>query len=194
MSMGPNALQQGTLSIASFYATKMMTTGQGGAIFTDHEQLADELRDLISYDNREDYKLRFNYAPTDLAAALGLAQLKRLDEFLAQRKELANTYDQLIQQHCPDLLAQPNGLSSDYPYLFRYWIKSKHKQALQEHLEKKNIESKSPVYKPLHQYLGFEDSDFPHCTQSQREVLSLPFYPGLQTKDLQRVVEALKSF
>lgn len=194
MSMGSQALSQGIVSIASFYATKMMTTGQGGAVFTDDEQLADEIRDLISYDNREDYKLRFNYAPTDLGAALGLTQLQRLDDLLEQRKELANNFDELLRQHCPQLLALPEGLATDYPYLFRYWIKSKYKPTLQNHLAELNIEAKSPVYKPLHRYLEFKDNDFPHSSQAQQEILSLPFYPGLKKKDLQRVVKALAEF
>lgn len=194
MSMGPEALSQGVISIASFYATKMITTGQGGAIFTDNEQLADLLRDLIDYDNREDYKPRFNYAPTDLSAALGLSQLERLDGLLEQRKNLAMLYDEQIQKNCPELLAQPGGLSQDYPYLFRYWVKSKQKTKLQEYLASLSIESKSPVYKPLHQYLGLKDEAYPNASEAQRKILSLPFYPGLNKQDIQRVVEALAKF
>jgi len=189
MSLGPNALKQGSLAITSFYATKMITTGQGGAILTDDDSLAEEVRDLINYDNRENYRLRFNYAPTDIAAALGLSQLKKLDQLLEKRRQITLYYDKKLQE-----LLSPNGLGQDYPGLFRYWIRSEEKNALIEYLSQHNIEAKAPVFKPLHQYLSLKDIDFPHSTKAFNTFVSIPFYPDLKEQDIDRVVEKIASF
>ena len=193
MSLGKGALSQGIASITSFYATKMMTTAQGGAILTDDEALANELRDLIAYDNRESYKLRFNYAPNDLGAALGLSQLSKLDSWLEKRNELALTYDKLIQSKCPELLTLPDGLSKHYPHLFRYWVRSNHKDSLIAFLAQYNIEAKAPVYKPIHQYLNLSEEDF-HRNKAFDQFVSLPFYPGLAPKDIEYLVDKLTLF
>ena len=191
MALGPQALQQGAVSIASFYATKMITSAQGGALLTDDLGLAEELRDLIAYDNRETYRQRFNYAPNDLCSALGSAQLAKLDGFLARRQALAEQYDTLLREKCPGLLAQPGGLSQHGPGLFRYWVLVSHREACIQHLAKFGIEAKSPVYKPLHRYLGESDRLFPNASWLQESVLSLPYYPALRDQDLEQVVERL---
>ena len=191
MALGPKALRQGSVSIASFYATKMITSAQGGAILTDDPAIAEEVRDLIAYDNRETYRQRYNYAPNDLCSALGRAQLAKLDVFLARRHALAEQYDELIKQNCPGIFAQSGGLSQHGPGLFRYWVLVGNREACIQHLANSGIESKSPVYKPLHSYLGMSDELFPHATWLQASVLSLPFYPALSEQQVKTVVECL---
>lgn len=191
MSLGDKALQQGIVSITSFYATKMMTTAQGGALLTDDDNLADLLRDLISYDNREDYKLRFNYAPNDLGSSMGLAQLKKLDHFIERRHRLAQHYDEQFQLYCPALLAHPKGLATQSDALFRYWVKVKNLDATIQHLQSHNIEAKAPVYKPLHRYLKLDQQRFPSSERHQRQTLSLPFYPQLKSSEQDQVIRRL---
>ena len=191
MALGPKALQQGAVSIASFYATKMITSAQGGALLTDDQGMADEIRDLIAYDNRETYRQRFNYAPNDLCSALGSAQLAKLDGFLARRQALAEQYDTLLREKCPNILAQAGGLSQNGPGLFRYWVLVRHRETCIQHLAKFGVEAKSPVYRPLHRYLGESDSCFPNASWLQESVLSLPYYPALRDEDLEQVVERL---
>jgi perosamine synthetase len=191
MALGPKAMAQGRLSITSFYATKMMTTAQGGAIFTDDDNCAAEIRDLMAYDNREDYRQRYNVAPTDLGSALGRAQLSQLDDFLEARHNLALAYDAQILKHCPQLLAIPQGLSTHGPGLFRYWVCVGNLQTCIQHLHQAGIEAKSPVYKPLHRYLKLRDEDFPETSWAQASILSLPFYPALDVRQVERVVCSL---
>jgi len=193
MSLGPTALKQGRVAITSFYATKMMTTGQGGAIFTDEDDLAEEARDLIAYDNRPNYRLRFNYAPTDLGSALGRVQLSRLDAFLERRQALALRYDEVFRAKAPGLLAVPGGLASLGPGLFRYWLRVPDPQEMSRRLFERGIEAKSPVYRPLHRYLGYPDENYPQASMSQDHILSIPYHPGLRDEDQDRVVEALLS-
>jgi len=194
MSLGPCALKQGIVSITSFYATKMMTTGQGGALLTDDDGLAEQLRDLINYDNREDYKLRFNYAPTDISAALGLVQLKKLPNLLEQRHQLAQLYDQTFKQLCPEVLALKEGLGATYSNLFRYWIRVPDPPACISFLNRHQIEAKQPVFKPLHRYFNLSDQLFPHSSKAQDSFLSLPFYPQLGLSDVNRVAQTVLQF
>jgi len=193
MSLGPGALRQGRVAISSFYATKMMTTGQGGVLLTDEDDLAEEARDLIAYDNRPDYRLRFNYAPTDLGSALGRVQLGRLSEFLDRRQALAEIYDEAFKSKAPQILASEQGLSGLGPGLFRYWVRVKDPLGLAVQLKDREIEAKSPVYRPLHRYLGLDDVDFPYASDSQESILSLPFHPDLGDKDQEKVIESLLS-
>ncbi|HLE42853.1 MAG TPA: aminotransferase class I/II-fold pyridoxal phosphate-dependent enzyme, partial [Methylomirabilota bacterium] len=76
----------GEVGVLSFYATKLMTTGEGGMLVSGDARLLAAARDLREYDEKPDDRPRFNYKLTDLAAALGLAQLARLDGFLARRQ------------------------------------------------------------------------------------------------------------
>lgn len=193
MSLGPGALKQGRVAITSFYATKMMTTGQGGAILTDEDDLAEEARDLIAYDNREDYRLRFNYAPTDLGSALGRTQLRRLDVFLHRRQELAERYDEILKKKAPHIMSREGGLAEIGPGLFRYWIRVDRPADLSSGLRAEGIESKSPVFRPLHRYLNYPDAQYPHASSSQDRILSLPYYPDMNDLEQNQVLEALLS-
>lgn len=193
MSLGKNAMQQGDISITSFYATKMMTCGQGGAILTDREDLYLEIRDLMSYDNQNHYRPRFNYDPSDLSSAIGKQQLQKLDTFSEKRTELCHHYDSQLLKKCPTLIAHPKGLSElcSGDALFRYWICVPSTKDYIETLLQRGIEAKSPVYKPLHQYLKLKDSDFPYATQAQENILSLPFYPSLSLKEVEYICDQL---
>lgn len=191
MSLGPGALQQGIASITSFYATKMITSGQGGAILTDDDNLAEACRDLIAYDNRDSYRQRFNYAPTDLCSAIGRVQLSKLDGLLQKRASLAKTYDILIKERAPEILADESGLSAKNLGLFRYWVKVSNLKDCIEQLRSKGIESKAPVFKPLHRYTSMTNDDFPEAEAAQNSVLSLPFHPGLKEADLTLIADTL---
>ena len=80
------------VSVASFYATKLLTTGEGGMLLTDDVGIAELARDLRDYDNRDDFRVRYAYKMNDLQAALGRVQLVRLPEFVARRREIAASY------------------------------------------------------------------------------------------------------
>ena len=101
---------RGDIGICSFYATKMFTTGgQGGAIISRDKKLIDKIKDYREFDCREDSKLRFNFQMTDLQAAIGRVQLKRLPTFIKQREKWFKIYheiglnliDSKFQNHTP---------------------------------------------------------------------------------------------
>src|SRR3989454_2702856 len=82
---------RGGLAVCSFYATKLLTTGEGGAVVGPADLVA-RARDTRDYDERTDLAPRFNYKMTDMQAALGRSQLARLDAFIARRRALAARY------------------------------------------------------------------------------------------------------
>ena len=175
----------GVVSVTSFYATKMMTTGEGGMLFTDDEGLADEARDLRDYDNRNDYRPRHAFKMTDIQAAMGRVQLQTLPEFLAQRRAIAEQYNEAFA----DLpLELPRG--DDHIY-FRYVVALDQRAALEMHLRSHGIDAKRPVYRPAHHYLG---GDFPGAERAHRRCVSLPIYPGLATADIARVIAGVHNF
>jgi len=92
----------GELSCFSFYANKLITTGEGGMVLTDDEKLADtarSLRNLCFQADRRFYhqQLGFNYRLTNMQAALGVAQLERMDEIIAQKRRMAQEYTRLLK-------------------------------------------------------------------------------------------------
>lgn len=184
-SIGGSTGREGIVSIASFYATKLMTTGEGGMLLTDDENLASTFRDLRDYDSRDDYRLRYNYKMTEMQAAIGRVQLTRLPEFISRRKEIAHQYDDAFQS-LP--IALPPG--EDHIY-FRYVVRTTERDALEAHLLSQGIEAKRPVFKPVHHY---RLANCPASERAHAEALSVPIHPAMNNADLRRVVRALTSY
>jgi perosamine synthetase len=181
---GPNGIG-GVISVTSFYATKMMTTGEGGMLFTDDESLADEARDLRDYDNRDTYRLRYAMKMTDIQAAIGRVQLEQLPEFVLQRREIAARYSEAFH----DL---PIDLPRDTGHVFfRYVIGVDRRDAFADHLARNRIDAKRPVYRPAHHYLGGE---FPNAERAHRRAVSLPIYPALSGADVEKVIDAVRGY
>jgi len=176
----------GSLSVFSFYATKMLTTGYGGMVCSDNASYMRRIRDLIETDERPDYKVRYNYKMSDISAALGLSQLKRLDSFIGKRKKLAGIYGKILSRS--KSISLPSGEGHIY---FRYVIRIKGdiKRFIDE-LAKRRIEAKRPVFKPLHRYLGLSGSDFPNTEAAYRSAVSLPIYPMLSERQVRFIAEA----
>ncbi|KKR85813.1 MAG: hypothetical protein UU34_C0031G0007 [Candidatus Curtissbacteria bacterium GW2011_GWA1_41_11] len=89
----------GDISIFSFYATKVITTGHGGMITTNKKKYAETVRDLIHYDQRQDYKVSYNYQMTDIAASIGNAQLAKFDFLMKRRKYIAKKYIDVLDKY-----------------------------------------------------------------------------------------------
>jgi dTDP-4-amino-4,6-dideoxygalactose transaminase len=183
----------GTFSIFSFYATKLMTTGEGGMIFSESQTLLDEVRDLRDYDKKDDYRVRYNYKLTDLQAALGLSQLNRLPAFLSRRREIAQRYTEAMQDF-------PADLPKDYPdrdhIYYRYVMKIENRKAHAANgklerclhlLHVMGVGCQKPVYRPLHNYLGLKG--FPITDKIWNNALSLPIYPSLQDDEVEEIIK-----
>ena len=176
----------GEAAVLSFYATKLITTGEGGMLLSNEEQILGVGRDLREYDQKEDATPRFNYKMTDLQAALGLAQLTRLSQFLRRREAIAAFYRKRLQS-LP--LEQPLAPPDRGRVYYRYVIKgSKGANASLSRLQALGVEARKPVFRPLHRYLGLEG--FPGAEEAWEKAISLPLYPSLLDEEAERIAQA----
>ena len=161
----------GAISICCFYATKLITTGEGGMLLSSDNGLLAKARDLRDYDKRESFAPRFNYKMTDLQAALGRSQLEKLESFLGQREALAGVYDeQLATLPCTLPISQEGRI------YYRYVVSMKGNiTELIQTLVNMGIEVARPVYRPLHLYFDLED--YPGAEVAWKSDLSLPIHP-----------------
>mgnify|MGYP000477525748 CR=1 FL=1 len=201
------------MTIFSFHPVKMITTGEGGMVLTNSEQTANKIQMLrnsgITREKKllkkgnigpwhyEQQLLGYNYRMTDIQAALGISQVKKLNRFIKKRNEIANRYDHLLK----DLPVQ-------LPFIEKYNISSFHLYVIrlkdQSPKSYKNIFNKLrssgigvnlhylPVHlQPYYKSLGFKKGDFPISENYSLEALSLPLYYGLREDDQKKVVNQL---
>jgi dTDP-4-amino-4,6-dideoxygalactose transaminase len=144
-------------------------------------------------------ELGYNYRMTDLQAALGSSQLKRLDEFVRRRHVLASNYGKLLAELPLTLPHQdPHGHSAFHLYVVRLQLDKlgkSHRQIFDE-LRRAGIGVSLhyiPVsHQPYYQDLGFRPGDYPQAEKYYSEAISLPMYPGLSDNAQMQVMQALK--
>jgi len=176
----------GTLSIFSFYATKMISAGEGGMVLTDDDRLAFRIRDMRQYDEHVHDAVRFNYKLTDLGAALGRSQLRKLDHFLRRRREIAGIYRELFEKMGVPLYFVPPDRTHVY---FRYCVRFSNADSFLKEMNLRGITCRRPVFYPLHYYLKIEG--FPITDHVWRETVSIPLYPGLTDKEISYICETI---
>jgi dTDP-4-amino-4,6-dideoxygalactose transaminase len=179
----------GVLSVFSFYATKVICTGEGGMVAANDLQLLERVRDLRDYDEKEEHRLRYNYKLTDLQAALGLAQLRKLPVLIERRRILARQYDAFLRER---LLPVP-ACSPDREHIYyRYVIRTKHVAELLAGGGEAGIAYRRPVFKPLHHYLGM--TGYPQTEAAFLETVSLPIYPSLHDEEIKAILQHAQPF
>ena len=178
----------GIASIASFYATKMMATGEGGMVLSGSAELLDRARALREYDNVDDYRIRYNYKMTDMQAALGRSQLRNLPGFVDDRRRIARAFSGALDGSSVLLPPDPE----DRRHVFyRYVVRCpKNVQAMLDALAQEGVRAARPVYRPLHRYLNCEG--FPGAEQAWEEAASIPIYPSLTEEERGRIVRSLR--
>jgi len=175
----------GVAAIYSFYATKVITTGEGGMVVCNAKDIAERIRDLKTYDQKDDYKIRFNYKMSDIQAVLGLAQLAQLNSILRRRKAIAEQYTRAFK--VLDLNLPPDDSGQIF---FRYVIglKTDSRSGI-EALSRKGIGCDRPVYLPLHRQIKLKG--YPVTEKAWKNSLSLPIYPSLTDEAVTRVIDAV---
>ena len=177
---------RGGLTVCSFYATKLLTTGEGGAVAGPAELVA-HARDTRDYDQRTELTPRFNYKMTDMQAALGRSQLARLDTFIARRRALAARY-RLALARAPRCRV-PADAGERHVYHRVVVAVDKPLDPVLAHLERRGVAARRPVFRPIHRALGL--SGYPNADRLWAECLSLPCYPLLTDDEADTVAASL---
>lgn len=202
------------VAVFSFHPVKHITTGEGGMVVTQRQDLAERALLLRSHGITRDparmngstegpwyyqqLDLGYNYRLTDIQAALGLSQMRRLDTFIARRRYLAARYDRaLADLPLTRPWQHPDGASSWHLYVIRLDLQAARvsRRALVEALHRSGVMANVhyiPVHlHPYYQALGFRQGDFPQAEAYYAEAVSLPMFPRLREEEQDRVIRAL---
>ena len=202
------------MTVFSFHPVKIITTGEGGMVLTNNPDLYEKLRlyrshgitrdpNLMSNNDGswyyEQIDLGYNYRVTDMQAALGTSQMKRLPEFLQRRRYLAKRYNELLAGLPLTLPYQMEGTNSSwhlYVACFREDASLMKKERLFQEMKKHGITLNIhyiPVHlQPYYKKMGFVHGDFPVSEAYYEKAFTLPLYYGLSDEEQVTVVEALR--
>ncbi|MDF0672774.1 MAG: DegT/DnrJ/EryC1/StrS family aminotransferase [Nitrospira sp.] len=186
----------GLLTICSFYATKLLCTGEGGMVLSRDESLLERVRTLREYDEAPSLRPgATNVKMTDLQAAIGLAQLNRLAFFLERRNCIADEYRSRLDGAGLVQPIVPAGRTHVY-YRFVVRMPDLHDQvdgvsSVIARFEGRGVQCRKPVFRSLHRYL--ELGGFPASEEAERTALSIPLFPSLTDEDVAQVQVALRS-
>lgn len=196
----------------SFHPVKPITTGEGGMIVTDNEEFYKKMVLFRSHGITRDeammtrkdgpwfyqqFDLGFNYRITDIQCALGCSQMKKLDRFLAKRKEIVLRYNEAFAD-CENIVTPyqlPETESGWHLYIVQ--VKNCDRKQIFEALRDKGIGVNVhyiPVYMhPYYQEHGYEDVHCKNAEEVYSHIISLPLYPGLTEEQQSYVIDTLKS-
>lgn len=181
----------------SFYPTKNMTTIEGGIITTDDKEVYKKSRMIRTHGSKTKYNhvtLGYNFRMSDISAAIGIEQLKKLDNFNKKRRENAN----YLNENLKDInwLVLPKIVEGHVFHQYTIRVK-KDREKVMETLNKNGVGNSIfyplPIYKQkLYQNLFYKDN-LPVVEKISKEVLSLPVHPSLNKEDLDKIISVLRS-
>jgi perosamine synthetase len=202
----------------SFHPRKVITTGEGGMLTTNDEEIAvlvrilrshgenisDELRHKVNKIIYPDFvMLGFNYRMTDIQGAIGVEQMKKLPYILDERKRLASRYNEFLSDlEREEYLVLPrpmDGFVHSYQS-YAILIKEKFKRerdALSDELQKRGIATRKGTYhvpgtRYYHETFGFKEGDFPNSETADERSLALPVYAGMEEEAVNYIVDNLR--
>jgi dTDP-4-amino-4,6-dideoxygalactose transaminase len=206
----------GDVGVFSFYATKTITTGEGGMVVTRDKAIADRVKIMRSHgidrsvwDRYTDVKASwyyqvvepgYKYNIPDILSALGRAQLRRAYDLLSMREKIASVYDEAFRDD-RRFLIPPTGNGDArhlYPLRLRLENFSVTRNVFAEKLQERGI-GISVHFIPLHTMpyyknrYSLEDNDFPETLKTFNQTISLPIWPGMTESQIERVITIVKS-
>ena len=197
----------GTMSVFAFYPNKQITTGEGGMILTDNDNLADMCVSLRNQGRAKDggwlnhERLGYNFRLSDINCALGIVQLARIEEFKAKRRQVAQWYQEMLSDDDRLIVpAEPEGCDvSWFVFVVRLADDSAQskRDGVLEAMRKQNIQV-SNYFSPVHlqpfmvERFGYKQGDFPVAESVSRSTIALPFYNNLTRDEVMIVSKTLK--
>jgi len=203
------------MTIFSFHPVKHITTGEGGAVLTNREDLYQKLllfrnhgitrekKKMAKYDGPWYYEMQqlgFNYRLTDLQCALGINQLKKLEKYIERRRELASIYNKGLSKIDKIILPveKPYVKSSWHIYYIRLKDSSKRRLIFEE-LQKSGIGAQVH-YIPVHlqpyyrKNFGYKAGDYPKAEDYYQSTITLPLYPKMMNSEIQYIINILEGY
>jgi perosamine synthetase len=201
----------GAAGLFAFYPNKQITTGEGGILVTNDEKLAALARSLRNQGRDEDTgwlqhaRLGYNYRISDINCALGLAQLKRIDEIINKRREVKEIYHTQFKDLFEKEILIPQEVPRDcflspFVYVLRLAdrFEKAHRENLLNYLEGKDIGCSNyftPIHlQPYYQALGWKYGDMPVTEKVSERTIALPFFNNLQENQIKTVTTTVKDF
>lgn len=195
----------------SFHPVKIITTGEGGLVLTNDENVADQARLLHTHGITRDESLMrgpsegqwyyqqialgYNFRITDLQAALGVSQMSRIDELVARRNQIARTYLDAFDDLPVRCQSVTPGVLSAY-HLFVVELEHHDRAEMYYRLREHDVGTAVhyiPVHlQPYYRDLGFEPGDFPNAEAYYARALTLPLYPALADEQQDQVIAAVR--
>lgn len=189
----------GHVGCFSFYGNKLITTGEGGMLVTDSDELAATVRSLRNQASTEKMywhaQIGFSYRMTNLQAAVGLAQLERVTQFIAARQEIARLYDEQLSNIPGLALYTEPDFGRSICWLYSLLVGAEfglNRDELITCLARQGIESK-PFFKPLPCLPVYRDGhSYPVAEHLSRCGISLPTYVKLQPSQIEYIAQAIR--
>jgi len=203
---GRKAGSIGHVGCFSFYANKIITTGEGGMIVTNDDEIAERARfikDLYFPKGKRIYlheDIGFNYRMTNLQAAIGLAQLERIDDFVEMRRRNAYLYNEYLKDVGGIGLPPEKPLAKNVYWLYSILVEpdfGMSRDKLMEELDKRGIETR-PFFIPMHKQpvfrkMGlFEGESYPVAEELSNKGMHLPSSSSLKEEEIRYVVDCIK--
>lgn len=194
MALAHGCHAQGDIACYALFGNKILTSGEGGICLTNDKKLAERMDYLrnMAFDPKHTFlhkELGFNFRFTSLQAAVALAQLEQLDDFLVGRKQVEKWYDQELKD-IPEITLMPKR-----KVVWVYDILAERKEELIDYLEKNGIETRH-FFKPMSQQKMYFNPSYKDLFASQlsRKGLYLPTYVDLQYEDVKFISKKIKEF
>ncbi len=193
----------GDISAFAFYPNKQITTGEGGVLLTDNEEIYELCKSWRNQGRGESdewltfERLGYNYRIDEMSCALGISQMKRIEEILKRRKEVAGYYKELLgdveEIQLPKELPYPGKVS-----FFVYVIRIKKRDEVMRKLQERGIQCRPYFYPPIHlqpfykNSFGYKEGDFPIAEKVSREALAIPFYTEMTFEEAKIVSDTIR--
>jgi UDP-2-acetamido-2-deoxy-ribo-hexuluronate aminotransferase len=193
----------GTIGTTSFFPSKNLGCyGDGGALYTNDDNLAIKLRSIANHGMKVRYyhdDIGINSRLDSIQAAILRVKLKYLSQFNISRRSVADQYDEAFARCSPIQVPERVSWSSHIFHQYTIRVKNGRRDDLKKFLESKNIPSMIYYPAPLHtqeayKYLGYKENDFPFTTMLCKEVLSLPIHPDIEQEQLDYIILTILQF
>jgi len=186
----------------SFYPNKNITTGEGGIITTNDDELTEKIRIIINQGQKGRYHhvvLGYNYRMTEIEAAIGKFQLKKIDWILEEKEKIADNYNQAFKNFANvDIPFVPDYVTRHAWYMYPISVKKENRDFIVDKLKEAGIETRlsfppihiQPTYKKL---FGFKESSLPVTYDTWSKLIDIPIWAGLDKEKQNYIISTIKN-